>query len=102
MGDIPIASRPSVAPTYSKNFDEVKLKEKLHRIGVRANDRCFTAMRGHTMQAMPYDTLDTALNFLKEHPNWFLFPIRRLEKTPPLFKNELELASNDPKQIRKW
>ena len=54
------------------------------------------------MQAMPYDTLDTALNFLKEHPNWFLFPIRRLEKTPPLFKNELELASNDPKQIRKW
>jgi hypothetical protein len=54
------------------------------------------------MVAMPYDTLDIALKFLKAHPNWFLFPIRRLEKTPPLFKNELELASNDPKQLRAW
>src|ERR1700726_2441005 len=55
------------------------------------------------MIPMPSDTLDIALDILKAHPNWYLFPIRRLEKTPPLFKNELETNnSNDPKQIRKW
>ena len=54
------------------------------------------------MIAMPSDTLDIALDLLKAHPTWFLFPIRRLEKSPPLLKNELELASNDPKQIRAW
>src|ERR1700676_4840612 len=55
------------------------------------------------MQPMPGDTLSIALDILKAHPTWFLFPIRRLEKTPPLFKDELETNnSNDPNQIRKW
>lgn len=49
-----------------------------------------------------YDSLSVALDILKAHPTWYLFPIRRLEKAPPLFKNELELASNDPKTITKW
>jgi hypothetical protein len=54
------------------------------------------------MIPMPSDTLEIALDTLKAHPTWFLFPIRRLEKTPPCFKNELELASNDPAIIKKW
>ena len=51
---------------------------------------------------MPNDTLGIALDCLKQHPNWYLFPIVALEKAPPCFKNELELASNDPAQIRRW
>ena len=54
------------------------------------------------MFPMPSDTLDIALDFLKAHPDWFIFPIKRLEKAPPCFERNLELASNDPKQIRKW
>jgi len=53
--------------------------------------------------AMPGDTLSIALDILEAHPTWFLFPIKRLEKTPPLFKDELETNnSNDPKKIREW
>ena len=54
------------------------------------------------MIPMPTDTLDIALECLKQHPSWFLFPIKRLEKTPPCFNDNLRLASNDPEQIRKW
>lgn len=54
------------------------------------------------MQPQPFETLDIALDCLKAHPTWFLFPISRLEKFPPCFENNLVLASNDPKQIRKW
>lgn len=55
------------------------------------------------MIPMPGDTLDIALSFLSAHPTCYLFPIRRLEKTPPVFKNELDTNnSNDPKQLRKW
>jgi hypothetical protein len=48
------------------------------------------------------DTLNVALECLKAHPNWYLFPIRPLYKAPPCFKDELKLASNDPTQIRRW
>ena len=51
---------------------------------------------------MANDTLNVALNCLKQHPNWYLFPIRPLYKSPPCFDNNLELASNDPAQIRRW
>jgi hypothetical protein len=51
---------------------------------------------------MANDTLGVALECLKQHPNWYLFPIRALYKSPPLFDNNLELASNDPAQIRRW
>ncbi len=54
------------------------------------------------MIPMPGDTLDIALEFLTRYPDCYLFPIRRLEKAPPLFKNELERASNDIKQIKSW
>jgi hypothetical protein len=29
------------------------------------------------MFPMPSDTLDIALDFLKAHPTWFIFPIKR-------------------------
>lgn len=47
-------------------------------------------------------SLDIALDFLRAHPQWFIFPITRLEKDPPLIKDNLNQASNDPKQIRMW
>jgi Bifunctional DNA primase/polymerase, N-terminal/Family of unknown function (DUF5906) len=53
-------------------------------------------------QPMPGDTLPIALAFLEAHPNWYIFPIRRLEKFPPLFPDNLNLASNDPAQIKLW
>ena len=51
---------------------------------------------------MPNDTLGIALDCLRQHPNWYLFPIVPLQKSPPCFDNNLELASNDPQQIRRW
>ena len=50
---------------------------------------------------IPADTLSIALQTLTAHPNWFIFPIKRGEKFPPLFERNLELASNNPLQIRK-
>jgi hypothetical protein len=48
-------------------------------------------------------SLDLALDFLRAHPNWYIFPITRLEKFPPLLKDNLDSnASNDPKQIKEW
>jgi hypothetical protein len=48
-------------------------------------------------------TLSIALAVLDAHPLWYLFPIKRGLKTPPLFKNELETNnSNDPKKIEAW
>ena len=54
------------------------------------------------MIPMPADTLDIALDCLKAHPTWYLFPVKRLEKYPPCLNNNLNLASNDPAQIRAW
>ncbi len=47
-------------------------------------------------------SLDIALDFLKAHPAWYIFPIARLEKLPPLIEDNLKNASNDPKQIKAW
>ena len=47
-------------------------------------------------------SLEIALDFIAAHPNAYIFPVKRLEKSPPLVKNDLIVASNDPKQIRKW
>ena len=54
------------------------------------------------MISMPIDTLPIALNWLKAHPSHYLFPIQRLEKSPPLFADYLALASNDPQVITQW
>ena len=47
-------------------------------------------------------TLDIALDCLKAHPTWCLFPIKSLEKFPPCFADNLRLASNNPRKIREW
>ena len=51
---------------------------------------------------MTASTLDIALRALKAHPHWYLFPLAPRAKAPPCFKNELELASNKPEQIKAW
>jgi hypothetical protein len=47
-------------------------------------------------------SLDFALKWLAAHPQSHLFPILRYQKQPPLIKNNLDGASNDPEQIKKW
>lgn len=47
-------------------------------------------------------SLQMALSALAAHPGWYIFPIRSGQKAPPCFKNELELASNNPAQIKAW
>lgn len=47
-------------------------------------------------------SLKVALDLLKKHPSWHLFPIRRHEKEPPLIDDNLNQASNSPEQINKW
>jgi hypothetical protein len=47
-------------------------------------------------------SLDIALDFLRAHPNWYIFPITRLEKLPPHIEKNLINASNDPNQIKAW
>jgi hypothetical protein len=42
------------------------------------------------------------LPLLAAHPEWRIFPIARGRKSPPLFKNELELASNDRATVEQW
>jgi hypothetical protein len=51
---------------------------------------------------MSTETLILALEYLSQHPNRFLFPIKKLAKFPPLVQGNLEIASNDPEQIRAW
>jgi hypothetical protein len=48
------------------------------------------------------DTLNIALDYLDFNPDTFLFPIQPLSKYPPCFDKNLERASNDPEQIKKW
>ena len=36
------------------------------------------------------------------HPAWCVFPIKRGRKYPPLFENNLALASNSPTQVAEW
>jgi bifunctional DNA primase/polymerase-like protein len=47
-------------------------------------------------------SLQVALDALATHPNWHLFPIKRHGKKPPLIEDNLNRASNDPEQIKKW
>lgn len=48
-------------------------------------------------------TLDLALDYVAKHfGTRYLFPIKRGKKFPPLIRNNLELASNDPEQLRAW
>jgi hypothetical protein len=51
---------------------------------------------------MSTETLTLALEYLSRHPNRFLFPVKKLAKFPPLVQGNLEIASNDPEQIRTW
>ncbi len=48
------------------------------------------------------DTSTVALDFLKAHPRWFIFPIKANKKFPPCFADCLKLASNNPVQIERW
>ena len=50
----------------------------------------------------PGDTLDIAFKALQAHPNWYIFPIQRLKKSPPCVEDNLEQATNNLLQIRKW
>lgn len=43
-----------------------------------------------------------ALDFIAAHPNWYIFPIAPNKKYPPLFEDNLEKASNDPRLIAAW
>jgi hypothetical protein len=43
-----------------------------------------------------------AINWLKANPDTYLFPIAPGKKTPPLISDNLNRASNDPKQIKAW
>src|SRR5260370_20700366 len=43
-----------------------------------------------------------ATDYVGRHKTRFLFPIKPGKKYPPLIQNNLELASNDPKQLRAW
>lgn len=47
-------------------------------------------------------SLKWALDLLEKNPWLYLFPIRSLEKFPPVHKDNLNIASNDPAQIRQW
>jgi len=48
------------------------------------------------------ESLDLALDYIALGPTRYLFPIKAGAKFPPLIKNNLNDASNDPAQIRKW
>jgi hypothetical protein len=48
-------------------------------------------------------TLDVALDYVAKHKGQrFIFPIRNGCKYPPLIKDNLDQASNDPAQLTKW
>lgn len=51
---------------------------------------------------MIFSSLNLALAYLLRYPNRYLFPIKAGAKFPPLIKNNLNDASNDPKQIAAW
>lgn len=47
-------------------------------------------------------SLDLALDYIAFNPTRYIFPIKAGAKFPPLIKDNLEQASNDPKQIEEW
>src|SRR6266446_4334048 len=47
-------------------------------------------------------TQDLALDYCALNPGRFIFPIKAGAKFPPLIKDNLTMASNDPEQIRAW
>lgn len=47
-------------------------------------------------------SLKLALDYVGKHPGRFLFPVAKGAKSPPLVKNNLVDASNDPEQIGNW
>ncbi len=47
-------------------------------------------------------TLDHALEYVSYNPARYLFPIKAGAKFPPLIRQNLINASNDPSQIRRW
>jgi hypothetical protein len=50
----------------------------------------------------PKGTLNLALDYIALNPNRYLFPIRPLAKFPPMVRDNLKVASNNPAQIRAW
>lgn len=51
---------------------------------------------------MNFNSLELALAYLARHPTRYIFPIKSGAKFPPLIKDNLAQASNDPAQIEKW
>lgn len=47
-------------------------------------------------------TASIALAALRAHPSWYVFPILKRAKYPPLLRDNLDAASNDPAQIKTW
>ena len=43
-----------------------------------------------------------ALDYVRDNPDHFIFPIKKLAKYPPLIINNLADASSDPEQIQRW
>jgi hypothetical protein len=55
------------------------------------------------MSALSYQqSLNLALDYVAMNPTRFLFPIKAGSKFPPLIKNNLADASNDPEQLTAW
>lgn len=48
------------------------------------------------------ETLPIALDYVAINPGRYLFPIKAGSKFPPLIKNNLADASNDPEQLTAW
>lgn len=51
---------------------------------------------------MKFNSLELALTYLTAHPERYLFPIKAGGKFPPMIKDNLAQASNDPEQIKEW
>jgi hypothetical protein len=49
-----------------------------------------------------FNSLALALAYVAKHPDRYIFPIKSSKKFPPLIRDMLNAASNDPDQIRKW
>ncbi len=47
-------------------------------------------------------TLELALAYIAKHPTRYIFPLAPMRKEPPLISDNLNNASNDPEQIKKW
>jgi Bifunctional DNA primase/polymerase, N-terminal/Primase C terminal 2 (PriCT-2) len=69
---------------------------------MREKDACAMIDSESTRRSRPQSTLDIALAYVAKHPTRYLFPCAAGDKARPCIKNNLDDASNDPRQLRKW